>query len=326
MTARAARQVSRPVCAAGHGAGDLVPGDPLKFGAPGSTVPLGLGIGRLIFRVLNAAELTLAVTLTPALLLSDATATSLGGAATTMLIAIWALSLTQVVLLRPRRDPRATRGPSGPGWSRASAQASRSTAGRRHWRVAPGETAGCTMGPDVHLRSCLAAERPTQVAGIARGLEAAQAALLEHARLNSLVHDGDTTRRSAMSRSEGVPGTRPTCADKPTDAIAGDGLAASDRHKPSGAVRHELIPPRGDRFRRSLGGRQHADDSDGAGNGAHDGAADGPEDEAAVRSETSPTDHQEPGTPSLADENGRRVALDHSAARAQMREHRGGAR
>lgn len=33
---------------------------PLKFRAPGITVPLGLGVGRLIFRALNAAELALA--------------------------------------------------------------------------------------------------------------------------------------------------------------------------------------------------------------------------------------------------------------------------
>lgn len=34
---------------------------PLKFRAPGVTVPLGLGIGRIVFRALNAAEVLLAV-------------------------------------------------------------------------------------------------------------------------------------------------------------------------------------------------------------------------------------------------------------------------
>ncbi|MGV9794422.1 hypothetical protein [Gordonia sp. NPDC003422] len=34
---------------------------PLKFRAPGVTVPLGLGIGRIVFRALNAAELVWAV-------------------------------------------------------------------------------------------------------------------------------------------------------------------------------------------------------------------------------------------------------------------------
>lgn len=33
---------------------------PLKFRAPGITIPLGLGIGRLVFRALNAIEVVLA--------------------------------------------------------------------------------------------------------------------------------------------------------------------------------------------------------------------------------------------------------------------------
>ena len=33
---------------------------PLKFRAPGITLPLGLGIGRLVFRALNTAEVVLA--------------------------------------------------------------------------------------------------------------------------------------------------------------------------------------------------------------------------------------------------------------------------
>ncbi|WP_024441965.1 MULTISPECIES: hypothetical protein [unclassified Mycobacterium] len=34
---------------------------PLKFRAPGITIPLGLGIGRLVFRALNAVEVVLAM-------------------------------------------------------------------------------------------------------------------------------------------------------------------------------------------------------------------------------------------------------------------------
>ncbi|MGH3417556.1 MAG: hypothetical protein ACRDSS_13890 [Actinocrinis sp.] len=34
---------------------------PLKFRAPGVTIPIGLGIGRLVFRVLNAVEAAFAV-------------------------------------------------------------------------------------------------------------------------------------------------------------------------------------------------------------------------------------------------------------------------
>ena len=34
---------------------------PLKFRAPGVTIPIGLGIGRMVFRALNLAEITLAL-------------------------------------------------------------------------------------------------------------------------------------------------------------------------------------------------------------------------------------------------------------------------
>ncbi|CAG7845757.1 hypothetical protein USB125703_02032 [Pseudoclavibacter triregionum] len=42
---------------------------PLKFTAPGITIPLGLGIGRLVFTAVNAAELLLAVVWLASLLL-----------------------------------------------------------------------------------------------------------------------------------------------------------------------------------------------------------------------------------------------------------------
>jgi hypothetical protein len=79
---------------------------PLKFRAPGITVPLGLGIGRLVFRALNAAELALAATLTLALLASNADDVNAGGKATIVLITIWTLLLVQVIVLRPRLDRR----------------------------------------------------------------------------------------------------------------------------------------------------------------------------------------------------------------------------
>ena len=44
---------------------------PLKFRAPGITVPLGLGIGRLVFRALAVVELALAGVFTAALVLGD---------------------------------------------------------------------------------------------------------------------------------------------------------------------------------------------------------------------------------------------------------------
>ena len=74
---------------------------PLKFRAPGITLPLGLGIGRLVFRALNLAEVGLAI-LAAAACLSvqpDRVAWLLLGAA-------WLLLVVQVVVVRRRLDRR----------------------------------------------------------------------------------------------------------------------------------------------------------------------------------------------------------------------------
>lgn len=44
---------------------------PLKFRAPGITVPIGLGIGRLVFTALNRIELVFAIVLCVALALES---------------------------------------------------------------------------------------------------------------------------------------------------------------------------------------------------------------------------------------------------------------
>lgn len=77
---------------------------PLRFRAPGLTVPLGLGIGRLVFRALNAVELALAVVLTAAMLADHA-----GVSGRVAPGALWAVLVGQVVVLRPRLDRRARR-------------------------------------------------------------------------------------------------------------------------------------------------------------------------------------------------------------------------
>lgn len=69
---------------------------PLKFRAPGVTVPIGLGIGRLVFRALNSFEVAFAVTSLTALVL-DGTAP---GAGIGVLIAVTALGV-QLVAVRP---------------------------------------------------------------------------------------------------------------------------------------------------------------------------------------------------------------------------------
>lgn len=75
---------------------------PLKFRAPGITLPLGLGIGRLVFRALNATEITFSAVLLVALTAARPIAT------------IWVLLgitgaflAAQTGVLRPRLDTRA---------------------------------------------------------------------------------------------------------------------------------------------------------------------------------------------------------------------------
>jgi len=74
---------------------------PLKFRAPGVTVQIGLGIGRLVFRALNAGEVILAVAILAAL------ATGSPSAWVTVAIAAAAVTLVaQLALVRPRLTRR----------------------------------------------------------------------------------------------------------------------------------------------------------------------------------------------------------------------------
>ncbi|XVQ11781.1 DUF4149 domain-containing protein [Spirillospora sp. CA-255316] len=75
---------------------------PLKFRAPGITRELGLGIGRLVFRALNTAEIVLAAVTIMALALDG----KVGPAWVPALVAAACL-LVQVVALRPPLDRRA---------------------------------------------------------------------------------------------------------------------------------------------------------------------------------------------------------------------------
>ncbi|MEV0298555.1 hypothetical protein [Nocardia sp. NPDC050710] len=77
---------------------------PLKFRAPGITLPLGLGIGRLVFRALNIAETGLAV-----LLIGASLILSPGGAAWAWLSAAVAILAAQILVIRPPLTRRADR-------------------------------------------------------------------------------------------------------------------------------------------------------------------------------------------------------------------------
>ncbi|MET7771657.1 hypothetical protein [Nocardia sp. NPDC005366] len=77
---------------------------PLKFRAPGITVPLGLGIGRLVFRALNTVETVLAVLLILAFLVLGPSSSSwawLGVAAATLAV--------QILVVRPPLTRRSDR-------------------------------------------------------------------------------------------------------------------------------------------------------------------------------------------------------------------------
>ncbi|WP_045876590.1 hypothetical protein [Pseudofrankia sp. DC12] len=75
---------------------------PLKFRAPEITIPLGLGIGRLVFRAVNRLEIALGALLLLALAL-HAPATPAWG----VTAAILAVLAVQVAALRPSLDRRA---------------------------------------------------------------------------------------------------------------------------------------------------------------------------------------------------------------------------
>lgn len=89
---------------------------PLKFRAPGVTLPIGLGIGRLVFRALNVCEAVLAV----AVLAGGFTAQKSGGASgaamCVFVLAVVVLAV-QVLLVRPaltRRSDSVLAGEDGP--------------------------------------------------------------------------------------------------------------------------------------------------------------------------------------------------------------------
>jgi hypothetical protein len=91
---------------------------PLKFRAPGVTLQIGLGIGRLVFRALNACELALAAAVTACFAVSPP-GTATGVAAGVAVLTL----LAQLLVVRPRLTPRSDA-------TLAGADAPRS---RAHW-------------------------------------------------------------------------------------------------------------------------------------------------------------------------------------------------
>ena len=77
---------------------------PLKFRAPGVTIPIGLGIGRLVFRALNLVEAVLAVALAVAVATGDRPVGVVGP-----VVAAVVLLLAQLLVVRPRLNRRSDR-------------------------------------------------------------------------------------------------------------------------------------------------------------------------------------------------------------------------
>ena len=74
---------------------------PLKFLAPGVTIPIGLGIGRLVFTALNVLAGAVLIVLTIVNVRAKA-----GRSALALLGAIWIVYLVEVVVIRPVLNQR----------------------------------------------------------------------------------------------------------------------------------------------------------------------------------------------------------------------------
>lgn len=74
---------------------------PLKFLAPGVTIPIGLGIGRLVFTALNVLAGVVLIVLTVVTVRARAGRASFG-----LLGAIWLVYLVEVAVIRPVLNQR----------------------------------------------------------------------------------------------------------------------------------------------------------------------------------------------------------------------------
>jgi hypothetical protein len=77
---------------------------PLKFRAPGVDIPIGLGIGRIVFRALNLAEIVLALVALAAIVVGRPT-----GSIAALTAAILVILAGQLIAVRPRLNRRTDR-------------------------------------------------------------------------------------------------------------------------------------------------------------------------------------------------------------------------
>jgi hypothetical protein len=88
---------------------------PIKFRAPGVTLPLGLGIGRLVFKALNIVEIVLLVAISAAAITAAPPA-----AALILLIAVAVALVFQIGVVRPLLRRRSARILAGQDLPRSS--------------------------------------------------------------------------------------------------------------------------------------------------------------------------------------------------------------
>jgi hypothetical protein len=74
---------------------------PLKFQAPGITIPLGLGIGRLVFGAMNLTALAILAVLTLASIRPRPTRAQIG-----VLAGLWVVLLAEILVIRPPLNAR----------------------------------------------------------------------------------------------------------------------------------------------------------------------------------------------------------------------------
>lgn len=92
---------------------------PLKFRAPGVTVPVGLGIGRLVFRALNLVEAALACVVLASVVFTGAPAL-----VTTLTVVVAVILAGQLAIIRPRLNRRSDRVLAGEDLPRSRAHLS----------------------------------------------------------------------------------------------------------------------------------------------------------------------------------------------------------
>lgn len=78
---------------------------PLKFRAPGVTIPIGLGIGRLVFRTLNLVEVALGAAIVVSLGVSAGSRPAASGLVALVVVVL----AVQLGLVRPRLNRRSDR-------------------------------------------------------------------------------------------------------------------------------------------------------------------------------------------------------------------------